>query len=735
MKGKPVEATGVSGDREALSDHQSGSRSGMVGGHMKSAVALDKPEPSQHFTGADVELGKYLFNDVAEHDGRVVIYNSNGKQRRAVFERRAFPGDSHVLERTVFLMRDGEDEHGKPIIDVVNFTNYTNHDHVFSSEKKPSKAMEQIFRGEKIHVEKGEVLSDMPCLIDGEFADGVHLATITTSCAEVIEDSYCISTEAADKMHAYGVEKITFDMSESEYLIDAYGKTINGVRYPQYFPNVGEAIRNDGLVIASRDYDPLYAAIDMTSAELRRADPHFDNCRYVDADKKHYENPSDLTGSRVIDIRVYRDETQCRNGTNEIPVTEENKTVLDKYAQGTKDYYRQLVDFYFNIGESVTWSPLCYGLFVEAFASEIYNCSNEYEAQIMREINHMISQGDLKESASRVFNRISAPVDRTISNPIKNYTIEIVVRYPIPVTVSSKITDRSGAKGIVGKMSPVEMMPLSEDGSVRVHVMRPANAPVRRSTYGGLFHIYWSAASIEEKARLKVKLDVGDIEGAWEEFCDYTACYNPGYANVINETHTTLADKEALFKEIYDSRIRLFIPHELDTTAVDITQLVRSKYPPKKHRLWIFRDDGTKVLTTNSFYIGELETLRLDKTGREFSSISSMVENYLGMIDASGMKRGTYPMNLKPIKWMGESEKRLLEAFANKLANIIHTRSNNPELARAECRGLMTSPTPSNPGYLIDKNKFPDGDSQVSRMIEAIHMCEGFELVKPERKD
>ncbi|QXO09471.1 hypothetical protein pEaSNUABM11_00047 [Erwinia phage pEa_SNUABM_11] len=732
-----VEFKGVSADREPLIDNVSGSRAAMVGGHMKSAVPIDHPTPSPHFTGADTEYARFMFNDVVEDDGDVCSFNDRGRQRRAVFARHGKRGDPNVLQYAIFFRRKetGASTQHRVMIDLAMTNTYTHHDHIFTSELRATNKLRALVRGEESEIWRDDTLTEFNAIQDGELVDGVALPTVAISHPDIIEDSYTIAQSAADLMHGWGYREIMLSLREDEFLLDTYGQTINGERRPQYFPEIGQAIRDDGLVIAARRYDPLYAAIDTHLGETMHASPFFDHCEYVDADPEHYMRPSEFNGSRVIDLQVWRDESSVNNGQNNIRCTTENKKVLDLYAGALKDFYNDLVRFYFSINsENIIWSPKAAELLEKAFASETYEVYSDFQREMRREIDEAVKRGEYKrdQADSRILQRLKEPVQRSLKDPINTYTVRIVVRYPIPVTVSSKITDRSGTKGIVGRVLPDEQMPINELGQ-RVLVMRSQNAVVRRSTYSGLFHIYWSAASEQLKMRLKPMLEADQVDEAFTILLDYLARFNIDWANFMLETHETNEEKVALFKEIFDFTIRIWLPHELDTTPMDIVHNL-GEFTPKKSKLLITNYDGVQEWTKNEFYVGHVETLRLDKTGREFSCISSMHLNYLGTIDASHAGRGGYPINFSAKKWMGESERRLLSGYG-KLADEVHNRANSNEVHRAVVQAMYESDTPSNPGYLIDRKKFPLGESQVDKMIRNIHLCEGFELIRPVRED
>lgn len=742
----PVELMSSVADREPGIPMVSGARASMVGGHMKSNVPIDHPQPSPHFTGADVNYHDFVFNDIVEDSGTTCSYmTKDGRQRRATFARYGRQGDSKALEYAIFFKRAEQTIQKKTMIDVLEVNFYTNHDNIFSSEKRETNKLRSLLNGETEQLEKDEILTTFNSLKDGEFVDGVSLSTVTMSHPDIIEDAYTISKTAAAAMHAFGLKTIEFTLRDDEFLLDAYGfNDLNGVRVPRYLPNVGEAVRDDGLVIAARRFDKLYAAIDTTLGETQHISPHMDRCEYVDADPEHYKaslendyEKMESTGSRVVDIQVWRDETSCSHGVNNINCTEENKRELDKYALALKEYYRAIVRFYFAMSKdkSIVWSPKACVLLDKAFASETYEVYAEFRDEIKQVIDESIRRGEYgKDGVSQqIISKLTSPVQRGLRDPINTYTIKIVVSYPIPVTVSSKITDRSGTKGIVGRVLDDEDMPINEFGE-RVHVIRSMNAVVRRSTYAALFHMYWSAASEQLKMRMQPMLDQNDVDGAWNVMMDYLVRYNPDWVNALNATHDTVELKRKLFAEIYDFTIRIWLPHELDDLPVDICERL-GEFKPKKSKLLITNYDGEKEWTKNEFYVGLVETLRLDKTGREFSSISSMYLNFMGTIDASNQGRGSFPINLKALKWGGPSEHRLLEGFGPGNYDEAHNRANDPAVHRQIVTGLYNSPTPTNPGYLVDRKKFPMGDSQVDRMIRNIHRAEGFELIRPVREE
>ncbi|WP_202979810.1 hypothetical protein, partial [Salmonella enterica] len=138
-----------------------------------------------------------------------------------------------------------------------------------------------------------------------------------------------------------------------------YGTTgIDGVRRPQYLPNKGQAIRDDGLVIAARRFDKLWAAIDSHVGETQHVSPHFDRCEYVDADPEHYKarlagdfEKMERTGSRVVDIQVWRGETKSDRGVYQNAWDQAKKTELDIHVHDSESFFNDIVRVFFSLSK------------------------------------------------------------------------------------------------------------------------------------------------------------------------------------------------------------------------------------------------------------------------------------------------------------------------------------------------------------------------------------------------
>src|SRR5690606_20493824 len=112
---------------------------------------------------------------------------------------------------------------------------------------------------------------------------------------------------------------------QKTYLLNLYGD--DKVYKP--FPDIGEPIRADGLVMAMRDLNEDLSPAEMTSEALRTVDHTFDRCVWGKA------------GSVVKDITVWRDQRVYPSG---LPTGMD--TQLIKYNEAAARYYQKILEVY-----------------------------------------------------------------------------------------------------------------------------------------------------------------------------------------------------------------------------------------------------------------------------------------------------------------------------------------------------------------------------------------------------
>lgn len=364
--------------------NDSSSRVQMLGSHLSQALVMDGATPRRNVTGIEREYGRFTFS---------VKMPANGEILRII----------HKYPRT--MSRDGirenpmtaiiyEDIATKYIGVVMVPKHHCRHQH-FGFRYQPKSALSRITVGST--VPKGTILSDSPSIDEhGNYRLGLEANVVFMSVPGVIEDGVIISKSFAERMTTTGFEKRSANWGSHVYPLNLYGND----REYKPFPDIGDNIREDGLLFALRQYDPLLAPIEMSPAALREPDYTFD--------KLIYGEP----GAKVVDINIHHD---TRSSPPPTPVGMETQT--KKYYDAELQFYSQLLDFHRELvrkrgPQNVALTPELHRLLGEALSFK----------------------PDQKMRATQIYQR----------QPLDDWRVEIAFEYKIVPTDAFKLTDLHG---------------------------------------------------------------------------------------------------------------------------------------------------------------------------------------------------------------------------------------------------------------------------------------------------
>ena len=676
----------------------SGPRVAMTLNMIKQTPDVESPDPMQFPTGYETEYAKYLFNDRSDVDGRV--YTSIA--RKCI-------GSLSPVEHTLFIK--SVDDEGNESIHIHEVSPRKKHHDIFVSELKLTKEGNNAVRRNG-HVSKGMSYNQPQSYMDGEWAVSCSLPTAIMSDSSLIEDSYKIAKSAASKMLCYGTKDYIFNLKPGQTLLNIWGDINN----PRYVPRVGDIIGPSGQVIGVSDLSAVDPAIELSDVHLHKPIAFYNNIHHNDGDAEG------LNRAVVIDVEVLRNDQKDYSGPNvSFNIPDKVQEELDQHAKKNREYYENIVHTHMRLaseygGEKrIPYSYKARRLIYEAIAKAPRALNDKIPGIMYRPTVRK------KKGIERVY----------AYDSIETYRIKVTVRYPFPLTVSGKIADFSGTKGIISNIAEDEDMPLDEFGQ-RVMVMRCCGAQLRRSTYLPIYLIYMSHASRHVVDSLKDKYREEGIEAIWPELIELSRTFNDLWADLIDEIHSTKAQKEELWEEITNRYFRASLPTDNNLTPLEICRLLKGKYKIKKSKLLITRPDGKKEWTAKEFYIGNIPTIRLDKHGREFSSISSPRFDPFGTIAKTTAHEATFrPAPTKTITYISESEDRLMKNHGDEgYVDEIKDRSNNPLVSKIETINILRSPTPMNIDAAVDREKHPLGKARPLQMVQHVHRVGGLEIKK-----
>ena len=117
-----------------------------------------------------------------------------------------------------------------------------------------------------------------------------ELQTALITDAYGIEDGCRISESAASRLRFPMYGQVTMSFGKTRYPLNVHGK---GTDQFLIIPEIGSFIPENGVVMASRDYDPVSMALDMTPEALSTV---------VATDNIYHGEPN----ARVVDVVVLR---------------------------------------------------------------------------------------------------------------------------------------------------------------------------------------------------------------------------------------------------------------------------------------------------------------------------------------------------------------------------------------------------------------------------------------------
>lgn len=668
-----TEVTGASTVLMPAPNASSGPRVAMEGTHLPQTVPIVGAEPRLFFTGAEFEYAKHTFNIVAP---------ANCEVKRIIRRMPAGSTDpSEYLETVVFVKLVGEEVRNSNSYDIIVIPKYLSNHQYFGFNYVLTEAGRNLRVGQVLRA--GTVLADTPSVIDGEYCQGVNLAVAIVANQNVIEDAVLISQSAADKMNAYGFKTFVGKADGGTMPLFLY-KDENGRCI--IHPRVGEKVRPDGILMATRSYDPIMAAVEATVKAMQDPCGHFDDPIYVDKE------------SEVIDIKVYSD-PYMRNKMRTPPNIQE---ICDPHAASINHFYDNILDFYKTIR-----------------ATSRRPCNLSHEASQLIERAIAWNPAEFTDRGHRV--------KQFGFDLLGDYRIELTVRYPIPLDGSGKLSDTFGGKGIVAKVVPDDEMPYDDYGN-RVDLVVAENAVIRRTIFNRPLEPYVNAAARDVRKRMLAMYDDKvSVEEIWDYFIKFAYIIHEENGKVYEESHPTLESREAFIRELRHKKIRNWFPIDYDVRVDEIEENIMKHYPPMRSPLNYLKADGTWSRTIDSILIGDIYIIRLDKTGRDMSAANAGRYQSFGTIAKQhAHDRHTRPGRENPMTFQGESEARHMEGYVGRQAAAEHhDMANNPVVARTMIRNIITADAPMNIPSVIDRDEMPLGNTRPMAIVRHLDECDG----------
>ncbi len=362
--------------------HTSSARVAMFTSHVGQMLQIKGATERNFQTGMEAEYGKYTFNVRMPCDGKIV----------KIIERyRADLSEDSIKENpeTIVIYEDVDTK----VIGYFKLATYCSNHQYFGFRYVAKDGIRSLRPGQ--FIKKDTVFLDSPSITDdGGYKYGIQANVCMMTHPAVAEDGVLISEEFAKKLEFHTYETRIIEWGSEEFALNLYGTVDNY----KAFPDIGDPVRPDGILMALRSCEPsIMAGVEQNIYDTMRVDHTFDNTIYANG-----------PGGIVKDIKVHHD----LNNSN---FSEKNMDKqVQRYDSVRRVFYQQIVDFYNSMrklrGESLHITPELHNLVVQALA--------------------VVNEGPGHPRVSKLYRK--APLDV--------YRVEIVVEYTNTPGVGYKLT-------------------------------------------------------------------------------------------------------------------------------------------------------------------------------------------------------------------------------------------------------------------------------------------------------
>jgi hypothetical protein len=292
--------------------HNSASRAVMFSSHIGQRLVIEGAEEKYVQTGLEQEFGKYTFKVKMPENGRII----------AILDRypRGIGNKSLQFNPETFVFYEVEETKQIDYF-VIPYKNQYHQN--FGFEYKKNKVnIGKLQPG--AYIGKDTVFADSPAVSDNDnFMFGINANIALMSIPSVAEDGVMVSRDFLPKLKfkIYDTRQVNF--GSKQFPINLYGSLDD----PKPFPEIGQKIRDDGILMAFRDFNTQLSPVEMSRLDLKEMDHMFDEAVYVRGGD-----------GVVVDIKVIRNNSSSKN----MPV--EMSGHLDKYADALQTFYKKVIE-------------------------------------------------------------------------------------------------------------------------------------------------------------------------------------------------------------------------------------------------------------------------------------------------------------------------------------------------------------------------------------------------------
>lgn len=668
--------------------NNSAARSAMRSSFMTQKLVLRGATQRKIVTGAERQYGQYTMRVEVPCDARVLRILQKYPRNVGMY---TFKKNS---ETTVIYENVETGEVGS--LTIPNF--HWNHK-VFGFEYKINPLVKRLQSG--TFLKKGTVLADSHSVQEnGDYWYGIEVNTAFMSVPGIIEDGIVISRSLAEeKLISKGYASKVIEWGSNNFPLNLYG----GDNDYRYFADIGERVRDDGILFALRDYDPILAVCNMSVEALQHVDHTFDKVVYI--------SPSsvDSTSMPIIeDVSVWH--THNSDLWRTPPGMEAQ---VRRYHEASKIYSTAIYEAYDNELRRRNKNIIL---------------TNDFHAKLVRCCINDNNIGKLKlpKSVARTFRR----------SKLDDWRVEVKYSWDIKTTNQMKVSDMHGGKGVVVSIWPDEAMPVDDNG-IRADMIVDGSGTNRRMNYGRFNEQYINAVTHHIWQTIVGLSSQGKQKEATDILFEYYRIIAPLMYEKSLEILPTETDKINHMLEVIQEGVTLWIPQNTPGIGSENIRKLIDRFPLPMTHVTYTDDCGRRVRTVKPVCIGSLYTIALEKIGDDWGATSIPKRQHHGipgkLTDAD---KSSLPWRNQAFKVFGESEVRLMMGTMDPefVASIINF-PNNPAMCMDVANSILTAPQPTNIFMAADYAKYASIPGRASQYFNHILNVTGIEIIRGEEDE
>jgi len=707
------------------------SRLQMFSSHIGQHVDIEGAMPPYHKTGMELEYGKTTFSIKMPARGVILkIFDMYPRLRQAKLN-----PISYVMYETI-----SEEPHLNGAIGIFEVPKFGSQHQYFGYDYVPGPAISKLHPGAM--VEEGEVFYQTKSVhpVTGEYMYGTQCNVAFMSHSGIAEDGIVISRAALHKFKFKTYHTRVIQWGSDSYPVAAYQQVAaDGSIINKFFPDIGEYVREDGLLMAIRKLDDYHNITELDERGLSEINSLFDDCTYVNS-------TAGVARGRVIDIRVHHSPRSMPSNTPD-GMDEQIGQYFQSRRQMLEDIYAEYRRLKREQGQRLKMTP--------KFRQRIREALSMYVGLDPKTTpNYPKGENIGGTEPIRIVHR-KAPLD--------SWRVEFVIEMEVMPYVGCKLTGQFGDKGVICRIAEPEEMPVDADGN-RAEIIMDGDSTVNRMNAGRLYQTYVNGSSRDLLKRVKRKLELSGIEmipqslearirhldentsivkECWMEMASFYSIVSESMrqwatsqtrpVDYVKHIATMLLER-AVGREFCEP-LDVYIPPEDQVYLPSMIDQLEKNFPQCYGPVTFRSSTGAMVTTKEKVRISSMYILFLEKIADDWAAVSSGKVQHFGILSkVTNVDKYSTPTRESSTRTMGEAEGRLGVAYTEPWwVAELSDRNNNPNTHRNIYYNIVKAQNPSAIKVAVDRTAIPLNADKPGQLINHIGEIGGWRFASKKK--